>query len=113
MRPLQISAENISQWFRYCLFIAFAVMDIPSGFEGMVETCNGVLGTEWTVADVAAIGARIVAMERRFNEAAGITRAQDRPPEFMRYEPLPPHNQVFDVSDEELDQVGVLLGQDR
>ena len=32
----------------HCLFIAFAILDIPSGFEGMVEECNGVLGTNWT-----------------------------------------------------------------
>jgi aldehyde:ferredoxin oxidoreductase len=27
----------------HCLFIAFAILDIPSGFEGMIEECNGVL----------------------------------------------------------------------
>jgi aldehyde:ferredoxin oxidoreductase len=26
-------------------------------------------------------------------------------PEFMKYEPLPPHNKVFDVSDSALDSV--------
>jgi aldehyde:ferredoxin oxidoreductase len=43
--------------------------------------------------------------ERRFNEAAGIGREADRLPEFMKTEPLPPHNQIFDVSDEALDSV--------
>jgi hypothetical protein len=33
----------------HCLFIAFAILDIPSGFEGMMEECNGVLGTSWKV----------------------------------------------------------------
>ena len=36
-------------------------------------------------------------MERAFNEAAGLTKAHDRMPEFMKYEPLPPHNVVWDV----------------
>jgi aldehyde:ferredoxin oxidoreductase len=43
--------------------------------------------------------------ERAFNEAAGIGKAADRVPEFMKLEPLPPHNQVFDVPDSALDSV--------
>jgi len=89
----------------YCLFIAFAILDIPEGFEGMVESCAGLLGTDWTSDDVTRIGKEILKKERAFNEAAGFTRANDRPPEFMRYEPLPPHNQVWDVPDEALDSV--------
>ena len=89
----------------HCLFIAFAVLDIASGFEGMMEECNGVLGTHWKSEDAAKIGAEILKKERAFNEAAGIGKPADRLPEFMKYEPLPPHNQVFDVPDEALDSV--------
>ncbi|MEW6547631.1 MAG: aldehyde ferredoxin oxidoreductase C-terminal domain-containing protein [Bacillota bacterium] len=97
----------------YCLFIAFAILDIPAGFEGMVETCNGVLGTAWSGEDATAIGTQILRTERSFNEAAGFTRAHDRPPEFMRYETLPPHNQVYDVPDEEIDRVAAVLTESR
>lgn len=89
----------------HCLFIAFAILDIASGFEGMVEECNGVLGTKWTGDNATKIGLDILRMERRFNEAAGFTKAHDRLPEFMKYEKLPPHNTVFDVPDEALDSV--------
>jgi aldehyde:ferredoxin oxidoreductase len=89
----------------HCLFIAFAILDIASGFEGMVEECNGVLGTRWKGEDVPKLGAEILRIERAFNEAAGLGKADDRVPEFMRYEPLPPHNQVFDVPDKALDSV--------
>ena len=89
----------------HCLFIAFAILDIPSGFEGMMEECNGVLGTSWKSEDAAKIGAEILRKERAFNEAAGLTKADDRIPEFMKLEPLPPHNQIFDVSDSALDSV--------
>jgi len=89
----------------HCLFIAFAILDIASGFEGVVEECNGVLGTNWTMDDVAKIGSEILRKERAFNEAAGFTKEHDRMPEFMKYEPLPPHNQVFDVPDSALDSV--------
>ena len=89
----------------HCLFIAFAILDIPSGFEGMMEECNAILGTNWKPEDAAKIGGEILKKERAFNEAAGLTKADDRVPEFMKYEPLPPHNQVFDVPDEVLDAV--------
>jgi len=89
----------------HCLFIAFAILDIPSGYEGMVEECAGVLGTDWTADDAARIGQEIMEKELAFNRAAGFTKAHDRVPEFMKYEPLPPHNVVWDVPDEELDAV--------
>ncbi|MBN1584004.1 MAG: aldehyde ferredoxin oxidoreductase [Anaerolineae bacterium] len=89
----------------HCLFIAFAILDIPSGNEGMVEEMNGVLGTSYTTDDVIKLGSEILRKERAFNEAAGFTKAHDRLPEFMKYEPLPPHNTVFDVPDAELDAV--------
>ena len=62
------------------------------------------LGTGYTGDDVGAIGREILQAERDFNIRAGITAAADRPPEFMRYEQLPPHNHVYDISDEELDR---------
>ncbi|MFN7037505.1 MAG: aldehyde ferredoxin oxidoreductase, partial [Bellilinea sp.] len=55
--------------------------------------------------DVVKFGAEVLKVERNFNEAAGITKAADRLPEFMKQEPLPPHNTVFDVPDEALDAV--------
>jgi aldehyde:ferredoxin oxidoreductase len=89
----------------HCLFIAFPILDIVAGFEGMVEECNGVLGTKWTTADVAKYGSEVLKIERQFNEAAGIGKEADRLPEWMKTEPLPPHNQVFEVTDEALDSV--------
>lgn len=89
----------------HCLFIAFAILDIASGYQGMIDECNGVFGTSWTADDVAAYGVKVLKRERAFNEAAGIGKEADRMPEFMLYEPLPPHNQVFDVSEEALDSV--------
>jgi aldehyde:ferredoxin oxidoreductase len=89
----------------HCLFIAFAILDIASGFEGLVDEVNGVLGTQYTMDDVAKLGSEVLRKERAFNEAAGFTKVHDRLPEFMKYEKLPPHNNVFDVPDEALDAV--------
>lgn len=89
----------------HCLFIAFAILDIEEGFEGFVEECGAVLGTDWTTDDVTRVGREILDKELAFNRAAGFTEADDRMPEFMEYEKLPPHDEVWDVSDETLDAV--------
>ncbi len=89
----------------YCLFIAFPVLDIPAGMEGMVETVNAVLGTAWKTEDVGTLGLETLKLEWQFNKNAGFTKEDDRPPEYMRYEKLPPHNQVFDIPDAELDKI--------
>ena len=97
------SATALIDTSGHCLFIAFPILDIPSGFEGMVEECAGVLGV--STDEITAIGNKVLMVERAFNEAAGFTNLDDRMPEFMKYEPLPPHNVVWDVPDEELDSV--------
>ncbi|TFG10647.1 MAG: aldehyde ferredoxin oxidoreductase [Promethearchaeota archaeon] len=103
-RNLQIATAAVDAT-GYCLFIAFAVLDIPSGLEGVVETLNGILGTSLTVADVPGYGLSIIQKELEFNKAAGFNEKHDRIPEFMRIEKLPPTNEVFNVTNEELDKV--------
>ena len=89
----------------HCLFIAFAVLDIESGFQGVMDEVNGVMGTQYTMEDAAKLGAEILRKERAFNEAAGFTKVHDRLPEFMKHEKLPPHDHIYDVPDEALDKV--------
>ncbi|MDH5403973.1 MAG: aldehyde ferredoxin oxidoreductase [Candidatus Heimdallarchaeota archaeon] len=89
----------------YCLFTAFSILDIDDGFDGLVQSVAGMLGTEYTLADVGPLGRTILDMEINFNRSAGLSRAHDRLPEFMDSEPLAPHNVVFGVTDEELDKV--------
>jgi aldehyde:ferredoxin oxidoreductase len=103
-RAFQAATAYVTDTSGHCLFIAFA-MDLPSCFEGVMDEINGVLGTQYTTDDIAELGAEILRTERAFNEAAGFTKVHDRLPEFMKYEPLPPHNVVFDVPDEALDAV--------
>jgi len=113
--PLDPNKTELARNFQYatafidttghCLFIAFAILDIASGFEGMVEECNGVLGTSWTADDVSRIGKEVLDLELDFNRKAGFTKADDRLPEFMTYEPLPPHDVVWDIADSEIDKV--------
>ncbi|MFX1470557.1 MAG: aldehyde ferredoxin oxidoreductase C-terminal domain-containing protein [Promethearchaeota archaeon] len=103
-RNLQLTTATLDAT-GYCLFIAFATLDIPEGLEGFVESLNGVLGTNLTTDDVAPIGKSIIDVELEFNKKAGFTTIHDRLPEFFLEEKLPPHNTVFDVPDSDLDSV--------
>jgi aldehyde:ferredoxin oxidoreductase len=49
------------------------------------------------------LGRRVLKAEREFNRKAGFTSQDDRLPRFFYEEPLPPHNTVFVISDEEID----------
>ena len=89
----------------YCLFIAFPILDVDTGFMGMVDTCAAMFGTNWGIDDVARIGRTVLNNELDFNRRAGFTKLDDRLPEFMKTEAIAPHNVVFDVTDEELDEV--------
>ncbi|MFX1405893.1 MAG: aldehyde ferredoxin oxidoreductase C-terminal domain-containing protein [Promethearchaeota archaeon] len=103
-RTLQIATAAVDAT-GYCLFIAFAILDIPEGLQGVVESLNGVLGASLTVNDVAPYGKQIIDTEMAFNKAAGFTSVHDRLPEFFLEEKLPPTNEVFNVTDEDLDSV--------
>lgn len=85
-----------------CIFAGF-------GFAAAPETIRDLLNARygWQVdADVLAqLGDETLRLEREFNRLAGFTFAQDRLPEWMTREPLPPHNVVFDVPDAELDAI--------
>jgi len=89
----------------YCLFIAFPILDIPEGWAGMAESVAGVTGQDITGDKVIDIGKEILKKERLFNEAAGFTKEDDRLPEFMSEELLPPHNVKWTMPNEDLDKV--------
>ncbi len=113
--PFSVQKAELSRAFQagtafvdssgYCLFITFATLDDAEGFQGMIDTVNAMLGTGYTSDDIVQYGLKILKVERRFNAQAGFTKADDRLPEFMKLEKLPPHNAVWDVPDEELDKV--------
>jgi aldehyde:ferredoxin oxidoreductase len=52
---------------------------------------------------LAELGRETILLEREFNRAAGFTPADDRLPEWMTEEALPPLDTVFDVPAVELD----------
>jgi len=88
-----------------CLFIAFAVLDIPETLEAVIEMLNAQYGLSMTGEDVIALGKATLTVEREFNKRAGFTSVHDRLPEFFQYEVVPPHNAIFDVPEADLDAV--------
>lgn len=103
-RNLQIATAFVDST-GLCLFVAFAILDIPEGLEGIVEMCNARYGWNKTTDDYIEMGKQVLRDERSFNKKAGFGEGSDDLPDFFRSEQLPPHNTVFDVPKEELNKV--------
>lgn len=85
-----------------CLFARPPVLADP---QLLVDMINGVYGWGWTKEDADRAHRDVLRTELEFNRRAGFTSVDYRIPEYMREEPLPPHNAVFDIPDAELDAV--------
>jgi aldehyde:ferredoxin oxidoreductase len=85
-----------------CLFIRPAFVKNP---ELAARLLNARYGWQWTYRDVRAMGLECLRAERDFNQRAGVPDTLCDVPEFMRSEPLPPHNSVFDVDREEMKKI--------
>jgi aldehyde:ferredoxin oxidoreductase len=85
-----------------CLFARPPVIADP---QLMVDMINGIYGWGWTKEDLDRFNRDVLRNELEFNRRAGITAADYRIPEYMREEPLAPHNAVFDIPDWDLDTV--------
>jgi len=101
---LQI-ATGMLDAFGLCIFVAFAVLDIPEAFEAIHEMAAAHTGMAWDADALMQVGKETLTYERLFNEHAGFTAADDRLPGFFYTEKLPPHDSVFTVSDADLDSV--------
>jgi aldehyde:ferredoxin oxidoreductase len=98
---LQIRAAILDS-LGVCLFIRPVFVKDP---ELAARLLNARHGWRWTYRDVRNLGLECLRAEREFNQRAGLNEAQCDVPEFMRSEPLPPHNTVFDVDREEMRRI--------
>jgi aldehyde:ferredoxin oxidoreductase len=87
-----------------CIFAGFGYAATPDGvIKRLLKARYG-----WDdIPDniLQALGKETIRMEREFNRRAGFTKEDDRQPKWMTEQPLPPHNAVFDVSEDVLDHV--------
>ncbi|WP_432821700.1 aldehyde ferredoxin oxidoreductase C-terminal domain-containing protein [Trichloromonas sp.] len=102
-RNLQIATAAVDST-GMCIFIAFPALDIPECLPALIDMINARFGINLTGDDVTNLGKSVLKIERAFNQAAGFTAADDRLPEFFKFEPVAPHNVVWDFSDEEIDE---------
>ena len=102
-RDLQIATASIDST-GLCLFVSFAVLDFDEVFIALLEMINAQYGVEWTKNDWNNLGKYVLTIEKNFNKNAGFTEKDDRLPEFTQ-EALPPHEAVWDITDDELDKV--------
>ena len=85
-----------------CLFIRPAFVKDPSLAARLL---NARYGWKWSYQDVRKMGLECLRVEREFNRGAGVSEAHCDVPEFMRTEPLPPHDSVFDIPKEDMDKI--------
>ena len=85
-----------------CAFAGFGFGAAPENIAALLNARYG-----WDVGDdiLQVLGRQTLELEREFNRRAGFTAADDRLPEWMTREPLPPTGAVFDVPDKDLDSV--------
>lgn len=69
------------------------------------DLVNGQYGWDVEADYLQKLGRETILMEREFNRLAGFTAQDDRIPEWMTMEQLPPTGAVFDVPDQELDSI--------
>jgi aldehyde:ferredoxin oxidoreductase len=84
-----------------CIFAGFGFAAAPAGT--IARLLNARYG--WDLPDdiLQVLGKETLKLEREFNRRAGFTAKDDRLPEWMTREPVPPTNAVFDVPPEEMD----------
>ena len=85
-----------------CIMAGFGFSD---DYSVINELINSIYGIDIEGNYLKELGKSTLRFEREFNRRAGFSSQDDRLPEWMSFEPLPPHNTVFDVSAEDLDSV--------
>ncbi len=75
----------------------------PDGVGNVCKMVAAKSGKAFVEKDWNETGKRILQIEVEFNQKAGFTKEQDRLPKMFYEEPLPPHNKVVVISDEEMD----------
>jgi aldehyde:ferredoxin oxidoreductase len=84
--------------------LASAVLSTRQGRTAFIGAINAKLGTQLAPEALTEMGLKVLKAERQFNSRAGFTNKDDRLPRFFYEEPLPPHNVVVKISDEQMDK---------
>jgi len=85
-----------------CLFVRPPFVKHP---EFYISLLKGRYGWQLDLKDIKNIAEDVLRTEREFNKKAGVSEEFWSFPEFMREEPLPPNDTVFDISREEMKRI--------
>jgi aldehyde:ferredoxin oxidoreductase len=89
--------------------VGYCLLALPTKasliYQVMVKLINARYDTDLNAEEVMNIGIDTIKEELAFNRSAGWTEVQNRLPEFLRREKLPPHNEVFDIPQDEIDAI--------
>ncbi len=85
-----------------CLMVSAAFASSTSMLKNLLHSIHG-----WDVTEniQQEMGKEVILMEREFNRGAGFTEVDDRLPEWLSDEPLPPTNVVFDVTNSAIETI--------
>jgi aldehyde:ferredoxin oxidoreductase len=91
-----------------CIFAGFGFANASRAIPDLVKAKNG-----WDMGEdvLHRLGKETLLLERAFNQAAGMTANDDRLPEWMTEESLPPNGTVFDVAEDDLDGLFESIGE--
>lgn len=89
-----------------CTFVRGIHAADPELFPSLL---NSRFGVNWTSKELEDLGKRVIASELEFNRLAGLG-VTEAVPDFFKSEPLYPHNSVWDIPDQELNNIWYELG---
>ena len=88
-----------------CLFASLPLLDIPELQKNLISCVSAKTGSSLSENYLINLGASVLKSERNFNKSVGFTKMDDRLPRFFSEEKLIPSGNVFDVPEEEIDNV--------
>lgn len=88
----------------YCLFVVFGYVANPEAKDAMLRSLNAFNGLALTPDNYLELGREIIAAELDFNKRAGLSEINEKLPEFMYKEKLPELKEVFEATNEMLQE---------
>jgi len=88
-----------------CLFASLPLLDMPELQKHLASCVSAVTGEPLDENYLMNMGKSVLKSERQFNDAVGFSKEDDRLPKFFLEEKLLPSGNVFDVPEEEMDDI--------
>lgn len=102
-----LGAQQSAPIFDYAGLCFFSAGAIQGRWDIIADLISAYTGKEMSGEFLKDMGKNILNIEHSFNKMAGFTKADDRLPEYFYHEMNEASKTVFDVSQEELESIGV------